>query len=131
MNLISTIYSICIFICAFYNYATARTLNEKNGNIVSNQHVNHAHRHISRKEESISGSSATNNADIGYKMHECTFKQMKNLFWTDRNDKGFLCGPKSVVNGYSVTMLPKGMYFYHGSDNLPSGSIPGGQTKGM
>ena len=64
-------------------------------------------------------------------LHDCSFKQMKNLDWKFVEDNGFLCGPKSVVNGYSVTMLPKGMYFYHGSETLPHGVIPGGETEGL
>ena len=64
-------------------------------------------------------------------VYGCTKERMENILWEEETDVGFLCGPKSDVNEYSVIMLPKGMYFYHGSDSLPLNKIPGGQIKGI
>ena len=105
--------------------------NENRAEVSSLQSVQHVIKHTLRASPSISTSSDSNKYQSNTKNHHCTTEEMKNLDWINFNDeRGFLCGPKSHIDGYSVTMLPRGMYFYHGSKTLPQGKIPGGHTKG-
>ena len=123
------IYSIFyLYLCMEYAFVFTESVFMTSSKLISRQH-NHNFK-IRRREypENVSDSTinASDSSDI-----QCTPEQMNNLEWLDQNNGGFLCGPKSLVNGYSVTMLPQGMHFYHGSKTLPHGVIPGGETNGM
>ena len=125
-------FQLWILVIKFYFYtdnAIASTTNMAKGStkVISNHHD---HKSSLRIMHSNKLKSNTLMNPLTSSPHECTSEQIMNLDWENLEDEGFLCGPKSVVNEYSVTMLPKGMYFYHGSTTLPHGVIPGGQTKG-
>ena len=122
---------ILIVICLNFQLINIRAVNENEVKATSLHDNHHINKHSLRSSPSNTEFESNINNSSNSKNHECTSEQMKNLDWEYLEIDGFLCGPTSVVNGYSVTMLPKGMYFYHGSETLPHGVIPGGETEGL
>ena len=131
MNFTSRIYLllICIDLCLIG--VVNHTIYENEAKVNTFQNNHRISKHTLRVSPSILTSEKHEMDSLNLKKHECTSEQMLNLDWPVNEVDGFLCGPKSVVNGYSVTILPKGMHFYHGSKTLPHGVIPGGETNGM